>query len=146
RLRREASGTLVEAALAGGATRFIQESFAPVYPDRGDTWIDEATPIAPVAYNRTIADAEAHAGSFSSNGRAGIVLRFGAFYGPDAGQVVDMIGWIKRGWAPMPGPRTAYISSCSHDDAAMAAAAAIALPAGIYNVADDDPLTHEEYV
>jgi len=146
RLRREASAALVEAALAAGVTRFIQESFAPVYPDRGETWIDEATPIVPVAYNRTIADAEAHASSFSSDGRAGIVLRFGAFYGPDAGQVVDMIGWIKRGWAPLPGPRTAFISSCSHDDAATAAAEAIALPAGIYNVADDEPLTHEEYV
>jgi nucleoside-diphosphate-sugar epimerase len=146
RLRREASATLVEAALASGATRFVQESFAPVYPDRGDMWIDEATPIAPVAYNRTIADAEAHTASFSSDGRAGIVLRFGAFYGPDAGQIVDMIGWIKRGWAPLPGPHTAYISSCSHDDAAKAAAEALALPAGVYNVADDQPLTHEEYV
>jgi nucleoside-diphosphate-sugar epimerase len=146
RLRREASATLVDAALAGGATRFIQESFAPVYPDRGDTWIDEATPIAPVAYNRTIADAEAHASAFSSDGRAGIVLRFGAFYGPDAGQVADMITWVKRGWAPLPGPPTAYLSSCSHDDAAAAVVEAIALPAGIYNVADDEPLTHEAYV
>ncbi len=59
RLRREASVSLVEAALAGGASRFIQESFAPVYPDRGAQWIDEATPIAPVKYNRTVADAEA---------------------------------------------------------------------------------------
>ena len=145
RLRREASAILVEAALATGAPRFIQESFAPVYPDRGDVWIDEATPIAPVVYNRTIADAEAHAGSFSSDGRAGIVMRFGGFYGPDAGQVVEMIGWVKRGWAPMPGSPTAYFSSCSHDDAAAAVAEAVALPAGIYNVADDEPVTHEEY-
>ena len=144
RLRREASAILVEAALATGAPRFVQESFAPVYPDRGDLWIDEATSIAPVAYNRTIADAEAHAAQ-ESDGRAGIVMRFGGFYGPDAAQVVEMIGWVKRGWAPMPGPPTAYFSSCSHDDAAAAVAEAVAIPAGIYNVADDDPVTHEEY-
>ena len=45
----------------------------------------------------------------------------------------------------MPGPQTAYFSSCSHDDAAAAVAEAIALPAGIYNVVDDEPVTHEEY-
>jgi nucleoside-diphosphate-sugar epimerase len=146
RLRREASATLVEAARAGGTTRFIQESFAPVYPDRAAQWIDEATPIAPVAYNRTIADAEAHASAFSGDGRAGIVLRFGAFYGADAAQVAELIGWLKRGWAPIPGPAGAYLSSCSHDDAASAVAEAVALPAGTYNVADDEPVTHEEYV
>ena len=58
RIRRFASANLVDAAMATGATRFIQESFAPVYPDRGDQWIDERTPIAPVRYNRTVADAE----------------------------------------------------------------------------------------
>jgi 2-alkyl-3-oxoalkanoate reductase len=137
--------SLVEAALAGGASRFIQESFAPVYPDRGAQWIDEATPIAPVKYNRTVADAEAAAGSFSSNGRAGIVVRFGAFYGHDASQIAEMIRWVKRGWAPMPGPQSAYFSSVCHDDAATAVAEAIALPAGIYNVVDDEPVTHQEY-
>ena len=48
RIRREASAALVDAALAVGATRFIQESFALVYPDRGDNWIDESTPIQPL--------------------------------------------------------------------------------------------------
>ena len=36
RIRSVASGHLVAAALAGGAERFIQESFAPVYPDCGE--------------------------------------------------------------------------------------------------------------
>jgi nucleoside-diphosphate-sugar epimerase len=47
RIRRIASRTLVEASLAGKVSRFIQESFAPVYPDCGDRWIDDGTPIRP---------------------------------------------------------------------------------------------------
>ena len=42
----------------GDRRRGSSRSFAPVYPDRGDQWIDERTPIAPVRYNRTVADAE----------------------------------------------------------------------------------------
>lgn len=145
RLRREASAVLVDAALVAGVHRFIQESFAPVYPDRGDSWIDETTPIEPVRYNRTIADAEAATERFSDQGGTGVVLRFGAFYGPDAYQTLDMMRWVDKGWAPMPGPRGAYLSSISHDDAATATAAALSVPAGTYNVVDDEPVTHEVF-
>jgi nucleoside-diphosphate-sugar epimerase len=137
---------LVEAAISAGVTRFVQESFAPVYPDCGDQWIDESVPIQPVRYNQTVADAEAAAASFSGGGRAGIILRFGAFYGPDALQTTELIKCVKRGFAPLPGPENAYLSSVSHDDAASAVAAALELPAGIYNVVDDEPLTHRELV
>jgi nucleoside-diphosphate-sugar epimerase len=146
RLRRVTSAFLVDACLARGVPRLIQESFAPVYPDRGDQWIDESTPIAPVRYNRTVADAEASADRFTRTGHTGVVLRFGSFYGPDAMQLRELVTWIKRGWAPIPGPPGAYISSVSHDDAASAVAVSIALPAGIYNVVDDTPLTHREFV
>ncbi len=145
RIRKIASANLVDAAIAGGCARFIQESFAPVYPDCGDAWIDEDTPIAPTRYNRTVADAEASARRFSGGGRAGVVLRFGAFYGPDAFQVRDMIKAVRKGWAPLPGPATAYVSSVSHDDAASAVVAALGVPAGSYNVVDDEPLRRGDY-
>ena len=145
RLRRVASATLVDAALAAGVTRFVQESFAPVYPDCGDRWIDETERIEPVRYNRTVADAEASATHFSQHGGSGIVLRFAGFYGPDASQTIAMMQAIRRGWAPLPGPENAFISSVSHDDAATAVAAALGLPAGSYNVADDEPVTHREF-
>jgi nucleoside-diphosphate-sugar epimerase len=41
RIRREGTHNLVEAALAeGGVHVFIYPSFALVYPDSGDKWID----------------------------------------------------------------------------------------------------------
>jgi nucleoside-diphosphate-sugar epimerase len=144
RIRREGSANLVDAALAGGAARFIQESFAPVYPDNGDRWIDESTPLAPTAYNRTVLDAERSAKRFTESGRAGVVLRFGAFYGPDAEHLADTFRRVRRGRAPLPGDPGAYMSSCHHDDAASAAAAALAIESGTYNVVDDHPLTHRE--
>ena len=131
RIRREGSATLVDAAIQANVSRFIQESFAPVYPDSGANWIDETTAIAPVKYNRTLSDAEASAYRFIRSGRTGIVLRFAAFYGPDAMQMAEMISFVKKGWAPIPGPADAYFSWVSHDDAASAVAAAIGLPAGI---------------
>jgi nucleoside-diphosphate-sugar epimerase len=146
RLRRTASRIIAHACIAAGVSRLIQESFAPVYPDCGDRWIDETTPIRPVRYNLTIADAEASAEHFSQSGRTGVVLRFGAFYGHDALQTVELISWIKKGRAPIPGVPDTYISSVSHDDAAGAVTAALTVPAGLYNVVDDEPVTHRVLV
>jgi nucleoside-diphosphate-sugar epimerase len=146
RLRREASATLVDACIAADVGRFVQESFAPVYPDRGDRWIDETTAIEPVRYNRTVADAEASAQRFAASGRAGVVLRFAGFYGSDAQQTLEMVTFVRRGWVPLPGPADAFISSVSHDDAATAAAAALTIPSGAYNVVDDEPVTHRTFV
>ena len=145
RIRRFASANLVDAAMATGATRFIQESFAPVYPDCGDAWIDERTPIAPVRYNRTVADAERSAERFSGIGGAGVVLRFAMFYGPDSWFTRDLIGYVRRGWAPIPGVADAYTSLVSHEDAAAAVVAALGVPPGTYNVVDDEPLRRREF-
>lgn len=145
RVRKFASANLARAAIGEGIARFIQESFAPAYPDCGDAWIAENTPLAPARYNRTIVDAEAAARRFSDNGGAGVVLRFAAFYGPDATQTQDMVRVVRRGWSPVPGAPDAFFSSISHDDAATAVVAALDLPAGIYNVADDEPLRRRDY-
>jgi nucleoside-diphosphate-sugar epimerase len=146
RLRREASAALVDAALAADVRRFVQESFAPAYPDRGDAWIDETTPIAPARYNRTVADAEHSAARFCAAGRAGVILRFAMLYGPDSRFFADLVRAVQHGYAPLFGPPGAYISSLAHDDAATAVIAALDLDAGVYNVADDEPITHQGYV
>lgn len=145
-LRRIASARLVDAALALDVPRFVQESFAPAYADHGGAWIPEDEPIAPTRHTRSVADAERAVARFIADGRAGVVLRFAAFYGPDSRFLVDMVRLIERGWSPLPGAPDAFISSISHDDAATAAFAALDLAAGTYNVADDQPLRHREFV
>jgi nucleoside-diphosphate-sugar epimerase len=146
RVRREASANLAGAAQSGGADCFIQESFAPIYEDGGDQWIDESGPLRPARYNRTVIDAERAANKFTKHGGRGVVLRFAYFYGPDSDATREMIGMVKRGFSPLPGAPNAYFSSISHDDAAAAVVAAIHVPAGTYNVSDDEPLTRREWV
>jgi nucleoside-diphosphate-sugar epimerase len=147
RIRREDSAALVAAAMEVGVARFVQESFAPVYADGGDRWIDETSPVEPVSYNRTVLDAERSAERFTASGGVGIVTRFAGFYGPDH-LMRDMVAILRKGWSPVPGPPNAYWSSCAHDDAASGVIAALqsSVPAGIYNVCDDEPLHRREWV
>lgn len=145
RIRREASAVLVDAALAEGVARFVQESFAPMYPDCSGEWIDEAVPPRPARYNRSALDAEQSAARFTHGGGTGVVLRYAGFYGPDASHVPDLIRFTRRGMSALPGRPDAYFSSVSHDDAASAAVAALGVGPGIYNVADDEPLRRAEF-
>lgn len=143
-VRRDGSRAIVDAALAAGVPRVIQESFGLIYPDSGAEWIDERTPIAPAPYNDSTVDAERSAERFTASGRLGVVLRFAALYGPDD-FAREMLSFVRRGWSPLPCPE-AYYSSVAQDDAATAVVAALGVPAGIYNVVDDEPLTRREFV
>jgi len=78
------SANLATSALACGAARFIQESFAPIYEDAGDAWIDERGPIRVARYNRSVLHAERAAERVTPEGVAGVVLRFAYFYGADS--------------------------------------------------------------
>jgi nucleoside-diphosphate-sugar epimerase len=144
RVRREVSANVVHAALAGETVgRVIQESFAPIYADGGDAWIGEDSPVRPSRYNRSVLDAEARAARFTDAGRTGVVLRFGAFYGPDDAVTRQMISTIRRGWSPFFGRPEGYLSFIAHGDAASAVVAALDVPAGVYNVVDE-PLRRRE--
>ena len=145
RVQRDASAVLASGCLQAGVPRFIQESCAAVYPDCGDRWIDESVHIRPLRDDRRVGEAEAAVHRFSRAGATGVVLRFGCFYGSDAFQTTDAIRWLRKARVPISGSPDAYISSIAHDDAAQAAAAALALPAGIYNAVDDEPVTTREY-
>jgi 2-alkyl-3-oxoalkanoate reductase len=145
RIRRVGAANLMQAALAGGATRFIQESFAPIYPDRGEEWIDERAPVRPGRYNRGVIDAEAATEHFTRSGGTGIALRFAFFYGADSDYTRDAIRLVRKGWAPTLGRPEGFISSVSHDDAAAAVVAALAAGAGTYNVVGDEPMRRRAF-
>jgi len=144
RIRSIASANLSNAAMESGATRFIQESFAPIYADHGAEWIDESSKVRPVRYNRSVMDAEHSALQFADRGQTGIILRFAFFYGKDP--YTQMIfNFVRRGRAPMPGSPQGYISSVLHDDAASAVVAALNVSSGIYNVVDNEPMRRSDY-
>lgn len=146
RIRREGAQNIAAAAAGAGAGLLIQESFAYAYPASGNEWIDETVELQPAAYCRTILNAEASARAFARGNARAVILRFAALYGPDASQTSTLAKGVLRGWSGLPGRRSSFISSVSHDDAASAVVAALAAPTGAYNVADDCPVTHEEFV
>ena len=148
RIRTDAARNLVDAAIAGGATKYVQESITFTYPDMGDEWIDEKVAVADNPFTRAPLAAEANAARFTDagGGRQGVVLRFGFFYAPDATHTIDSVKLARRGLAPTVGTGASFISSVSADDAARAVAAAVErAEAGVYNVVDDEPMTRDEY-
>lgn len=146
RLRAEASAHLVEAALATGVGRYVQESVGFLYPDSGDRWIDAET-ISPEPFPvvESALVAEAHAQRFTDRGGTGVVLRFGMFYGPGLAHTDALLGMARWGLAFSAGGPGRFVSSIHVDDAAAAVVAALAVPAGVYDVVDDEPLTSARY-
>lgn len=144
RLRKEASNLLVDAALATGATRYVQESICFPYLDQGDAWITEESPLDHVGVFAGAAVAEAAAARFTDSGGIGVVLRFAQFHGPGSAHVQFFNGLLRKRINPFVGPPDAYTSFIHADDAGSAVAAAMTLPPGICNVADDEPLTRFE--
>src|SRR5439155_22913406 len=136
RIRSLASRNLVDGALAAGAGRYVQESFAPIYPDCGSAWIDESVPVEPAPYARSALDAERQADRFSASGGTGVVLRFGLFYGPDGSHAATILGLARRRITPVFGSPEAFISPVTTDDAATAVIAALSAAARTYNVVD----------
>jgi 2-alkyl-3-oxoalkanoate reductase len=145
RLRRHASRNLVHAAMQAGATRFVQESVTLGYVDSGRDWIDETVAWNPLSHLRSAVHAERAAQTFADQGGAGIVLRFALFHGSDSAHTHDTIRLARSGVAATFVSGEAYISSITTDDAALAVLAALHVPAGTYNISDDEPLTRVEY-
>lgn len=145
RIRREVSANLADGAIAAGAIRYLQESFAPIYQDAGNEWVDEESPVRPARHTRSVLDAEGAAERITLDGRAGVVLRFGLFYGAGDPATLAAASAIRRGWMPFPGSPGGFLSMVSHEDAASAVVAALDVPAGVYNVVDDTPVTRREF-
>lgn len=125
RLRREATGILVDAALATGVERIVFPSIAFVYPSTG--LVDESTPVAADAPQnvRSALDAERHAARFAEGGGRGVVLRLGLLDGPGTGSEVPASRYA------------AFGATLRIEDAGRALGAALAAPSGIYNVVRD---------
>jgi nucleoside-diphosphate-sugar epimerase len=121
RLRADASRILVDAAIAAGATVYVQPTVTFVYPPDGraseDTPVREVLPIL-----RSALVAEQQSERFARTGRRGVVLRFGLLDGPGT--------WYDR-------PMGDFGATLHVSDAGRALLSALSLPSGIYNVCRD---------
>jgi nucleoside-diphosphate-sugar epimerase len=149
RLRTEGTRRLVEAALAAGIERYLQQSIVMAYPDSGDHWITEDTPLAdsPERASRTepVKIMEATVRAVPPDRLRWCILRGGAFLGRGTAQDGE-IERLRTGTLVVPCDGQSFFSPIHVDDMATATAAAFERgPAGsIYNIVDE-PLRLGEY-
>jgi nucleoside-diphosphate-sugar epimerase len=145
RVRTEGSAAIVDAALAAGVDRVVQESVSMLYRDHGARWVDEDAPIDPYPMARANLAAETNVHRFSKAGGASIILRFGWFYGPGAAHSEQLFTLARRHIGLVLGPLDSYVSSIHVADVGAAVAAALHAPTGTFNIVDDQPLTKRQY-
>ena len=154
RLRTEGTDNLLAAAQAAGAEEFVAQSFAGwPYAKEGSLVKDEEAPLDPsppanaeqsMAAIRHLEKAVAGAEAL-----AGIVLRYGGFYGPGTSlfEGGEHVAAIRRRAFPLVGSSAGMWSFVHIDDAAAATLAAIERGGrGIYNVVDDEPAPASEWL
>lgn len=75
----------------------------------------------------------------------GVVLRYGAFYGP--GATDDQVELVRKRQFPLVGRATGYASWVHLDDAASATVLAVEQKAkGVFNIVDDEPAPASEWL
>jgi nucleoside-diphosphate-sugar epimerase len=140
-LRDQAAGVLVDAAIREGVPRVVHDTVTMVYADGGNAWLDESSRVdAPGALGANLA-AEGHLARLTDAGGVGVALRFGGFYGPGDEFSRALMQAARNGRVPLFGPLDGWTSALHTDDTGPAIAVALTAPAGVYNVADDEPLT-----
>jgi nucleoside-diphosphate-sugar epimerase len=145
RIRTEGTKNLISVALDSAVSTLIYPSVVFIYPDRGDEWIDADTPPVPSLLLQSTLTAESEVERFTQNGKRGIVLRMGGFYGPTTTSTQYILRMTRYGLAVVVGRADAYQSLIWVDDAALAVIDALLRgAAGIYDIVDDEPLKRRE--
>ncbi len=154
RLRTVGTDHLLAAARDAGVRRFIAQSFCG-WPYARDgvaikTESDEFDPDPPEELRPTLEAIRYLEHAVTTSARPeGIVLRYGAFYGPDTGALDHtMIEQIRHRRVPLIGDGGAWWSFVHVDDAAAATVRAVerGRPGSIYNIVDDEPAEVSEWL
>ncbi|MDP3972932.1 MAG: NAD(P)-dependent oxidoreductase [Candidatus Nanopelagicales bacterium] len=138
---RDTSRRLVEAMSSAGGSRFIQASTTLLYPDGGDDWIEESWPVSQTKVTAGAVEAEEQAQRLTADGQVGVSLRFGQVYAADSEATRSTLRAARRGLGNTVGTNDGYVSTIHADDAATAVIAALEVPAGVYNIVEDEPGT-----
>jgi nucleoside-diphosphate-sugar epimerase len=156
RLRTEGTDHLLAAGRAVGARRFVAQSYAPIVFARvGGPVKAEDDPVdeSPPDQMRAAVDAIRHLeGAVTGAGWIeGVVLRYGAFYGPGTnfslGPEGAVVETIRKRQLPLMGKAGGVWSFIHIEDAAEATVNAIEGSGhGIYNIVDDDPAAVAEWL
>lgn len=144
RIRRDGTRHLVDAALAAGVGAVVYPSFAPVYADGGDRWLEFGSPLDPTDILVSTLDAEREIDRFTTHGGRGVVLRMASIYGPYSAATGDVIALARKGISTFAGPAGAHQPLVWDEDAAAALVTALHAPPGGYDIADDEPLTRAD--
>jgi nucleoside-diphosphate-sugar epimerase len=144
RIRTEGVDNLIDAAIANGIVRYVQESTTFPYVDAADHWIDETHPRAANDAEDATAHAERRTAEYSEAGGTGVVLRFGQFYDDESGHTRSQAAMARRRIDPFFGDPDAHLAIVGVPAAARAVLTAASLESGAYNVVDDDPPTRRE--
>jgi 2-alkyl-3-oxoalkanoate reductase len=144
KLRLEGGGNLHRAARACGVRRYVQQSSGfflkpgSGLADESEGFAVEASPRV-AAHARTYAELESRV--LSAEGIEGVALRYGFFYGPGTwyhpdGAAADQ---ARKQELAIIGAGEGVWSWVHIEDAAVATAAALTAPPGVYHLVDDDP-------
>ncbi len=150
RLRVEGTQRLLQASLATGVKRYIQQSIIMAYPDGGDEWIYENTPLdaSPqrAAINGPVIEMEDLVRDVAREQLAWCILRGGMFVGPETGQEA-LLAKIRDGKSTIPCDGTSFLSLIHVADMADAVSKALVqAPAGTIYTIVDEPIRSGEYL
>jgi nucleoside-diphosphate-sugar epimerase len=154
RLRTRGTDLLMAAGREVGVRRFVAQSYCGWPYARNGALVksedDELDPTPPKEQRRTLEAIRYLEQTVSRSSQpAGIVLRYGAFYGYETG-VFDRstVDQIRRRRVPLIGDGGGWWSFVHVDDAAAATALAIdrGQAGNIYNIVDDEPVAVREWL
>jgi nucleoside-diphosphate-sugar epimerase len=154
RLRTRGTDILLDAAREAGVRRFLAQGYAGwAYRSDGPELKGEDEPFEAElpAQMRSTVEAMQHleGAVLGAPDVAGVVLRYGPFYGPGSGLWFDgdMAKMIRKRLMPVVGDGGAVWSLCHVEDAAAATVAALERGAmGLFNVVDDEPTRVGEFL
>jgi nucleoside-diphosphate-sugar epimerase len=148
-LRTDGTRRLLDATLSAGVPRYIQQSIVMAYPDGGDDWLDERTPLAqpddPSATASPVVAMEAMVREIEPSRLGWSILRGGSFVGPETAQDA-VVARLRDGTQRVAGDGSNWVSFVHVEDIAEASVAALGAPAGSTFNINDEPIRNGEYL